>query len=866
MPATRSQRRSGGGAADDPPPAVTTVSRKQPKKPKKPTAAGQIKDIQAQLSALTSVTETLQQSLATIAARPPAPPAPPHPTLPPAPHPTLPPAHLENLQPPPTDSLVSNILGTGGTDISASKTTSPAPVLSPTVTYTSPTTSPPSTSPYHIPLDTGIPATLKEKIWQNKYIDFKSLLPNMRSTPQYTVSLSDNLTPTLTLANRPPDPKHDLSLDQWTKAFLIYHFIYAQRHPAHTCQLVSYLSLVRTMASRGAQWRRYDEMFRKYREGAPDTPWDPPLLQLYMDAHYNNPSSSLSRPTSSASTPPNPPSDIPPGYCFRFHKENGQCRRVQCPFKHECFKCDGRHKATLCDSKSPSPKDTHFNIIQDKLQNELVSERVAGPFSSPPFKNLFLSPLYAVPKKAPGKFRLIHDLSYPPGFSVNSGIPSELSSVKYATIDNAIQHIKVLGRGCFLAKTDIEAAFRLIPVHPNDYHLLGFYWNGNFYYDRAFLRRLIDLTKPRPGNSNRIPIPTEVRQDLRMWLTFLNSYNGRSFFLDDVFASNITLHLYTDAAASLGYGGRPFPARIPEYGPSSNPCPATPAAARIDRTVTDLLSSALAPSTIDVLGEDLATPPVSTNLLAQFIGFLHNEGFAPPTISSKLSAISFVHKLLELPDPAQSFFIQKLLHATRKSHPPDNRRPITPSILKSLIDSLPEVYAPAYDRQLYKAMFLFTFYSLARVGEVTVTGSAHHTLQLSDVNLQGTSHQTVPPLLITFRTYKHSSTKRPVTVSIVPHPGSSYCPVANLKSYLSLRGECAGCLFLLSDGRPVSSDHFSNTLRKCLERAHLDPQAYTAHSFRIGAATHAASSGASDAQLRALGRWSSDAFKSYIRP
>ncbi|KAI8519748.1 hypothetical protein Bbelb_030050 [Branchiostoma belcheri] len=65
---------------------------------------------------------------------------------------------------------------------------------------------------------------------------------------------------------------------------------------------------------------------------------------------------------------------------------------------------------------------------------------------------------------------------------------------------------------------------------------------------------------------------------------------------------------------------------------------------------------------------------------------------------------------------------------------------------------------------------------------------------------------------------------------------------------------------------PVSSDHFSNTLRKCLERAHLDPQAYTAHSFRIGAATHAASSGASDAQLRALGRWSSDAFKSYIRP
>ncbi|KAI8487262.1 hypothetical protein Bbelb_350600 [Branchiostoma belcheri] len=78
--------------------------------------------------------------------------------------------------------------------------------------------------------------------------------------------------------------------------------------------------------------------------------------------------------------------------------------------------------------------------------------------------------------------------------------------------------------------------------------------------------------------------------------------------------------------------------------------------------------------------------------------------------------------------------------------------------------------------------------------------------------------------------------------------------------------ECAGCLFLLSDGRAVFTNHFSNTLRKCLERAYLDSQAFTAHSFRIGAATHAAWSGASDAQLRALGRWSSDAFKSYIAP
>jgi len=342
----------------------------------------------------------------------------------------------------------------------------------------------------------------------------------------------------------------------------------------------------------------------------------------------------------------------------------------------------------------PQPNDSHFPIIHDKLQQEIEAGRVAGPFSSPPYNNLFLSPLYAVPKKLPGKFRLIHDLSHPKGLSVNDGIPPELSSVTYSSIDTAIGYIKSLGPGCYLAKTDIESAFRLIPIHPHDYHLLGFYWNGNFYFDkclpmgssmscaifesfssalewiartklhirfpthilddflfaaktyrqcyhdlntfsnmckdvgvplaegktytpdttmsflgieldtvvmearlpldkltkcqdqlssflglssatlkqiqslvgllnhvcqvvppgRAFLRRLIDLTKSQSPPNCNIPIPQHVRRDLHMWYTFLKDFNGRSFFLDERFISNSTLHLYTDAAASLGYG------------------------------------------------------------------------------------------------------------------------------------------------------------------------------------------------------------------------------------------------------------------------------------------------------------------------
>ena len=46
------------------------------------------------------------------------------------------------------------------------------------------------------------------------------------------------------------------------------------------------------------------------------------------------------------------------------------------------------------------------------------------------------------PKRALGKFQVIHRLSFPHGGSVNDGIPKEFASVQYATINHAIQHIK----------------------------------------------------------------------------------------------------------------------------------------------------------------------------------------------------------------------------------------------------------------------------------------------------------------------------------------------------------------------------------------------------------------------------------------
>ncbi|XP_075131988.1 integrase/recombinase xerD homolog [Leptodactylus fuscus] len=61
---------------------------------------------------------------------------------------------------------------------------------------------------------------------------------------------------------------------------------------------------------------------------------------------------------------------------------------------------------------------------------------------------------------------MIHHLSFPEGASVNDGIDPELCSVVYTSFDVAVAWVRRFGEGALLAKTDIESAFRLLPVHP----------------------------------------------------------------------------------------------------------------------------------------------------------------------------------------------------------------------------------------------------------------------------------------------------------------------------------------------------------------------------------------------------------------
>ena len=127
----------------------------------------------------------------------------------------------------------------------------------------------------------------------------------------------------------------------------------------------------------------------------------------------------------------------------------------------------------------------HPESAENLISKELQEGRIAGPFDEQPFDKFHISPIKLQPKKN-GSFRLIQNLSSPyDENSINYHISEENSTVSYASIQDAISIIQFLGPNCFMAKSDIKSAFRLIPINPADYPKLGFMYNNQFYYDKC---------------------------------------------------------------------------------------------------------------------------------------------------------------------------------------------------------------------------------------------------------------------------------------------------------------------------------------------------------------------------------------------
>ena len=138
--------------------------------------------------------------------------------------------------------------------------------------------------------------------------------------------------------------------------------------------------------------------------------------------------------------------------------------------------------------KNHSTANQHESDIEAYLQEEKRFGAIFGPFKTRPLQNMHFSLFLTREKPGTPHRRVIVDLSFPEGLSVNAGVESD----KYLdtpflltlpTLDTITQKVKQNGRGSLLYKIDLSRAFRHIKLDPKDYNLLGLYFSNHMYYD-----------------------------------------------------------------------------------------------------------------------------------------------------------------------------------------------------------------------------------------------------------------------------------------------------------------------------------------------------------------------------------------------
>ena len=128
--------------------------------------------------------------------------------------------------------------------------------------------------------------------------------------------------------------------------------------------------------------------------------------------------------------------------------------------------------------------------------------------------------------------------------------------------------------------------------------------------------------------------------------------------------------------------------------------------------------------------------PAQSPAVVSFITFCFQKGYAPSSITSTISAISYVHKMHNLVDPTATFVVRKILQGAAKLRPSgDQRAPVTKSVLYQLVSSTPHVSHCYYNRVLTSAMYLLAFHAFLRIGEMVVSSTARpcSVLQMSQL-------------------------------------------------------------------------------------------------------------------------------------
>ena len=200
--------------------------------------------------------------------------------------------------------------------------------------------------------------------------------------------------------------------------------------------------------------------------------------------------------------------------------------------------------------------------------------------------------------------------------------------------------------------------------------------------------------------------------------------------------------------------------------------------------------------------------PAQESTLLLFVTHLAISGLSHTTIKVYLSAIRSMHVATgqhavfhQQLTPRLQQVLKGIQRTQAVSKSPRVRRPITLDIMKAIFHLLFNKSA-SYDNALLWAACCTAFFGFLRSSEMTVPSQATYDptihLSMQDVAVDNRSSPSLVRILI-----KQSKTDpfRQGVYIYLGRTGNAICPVQALLSYLALRGDIPGPLFIFQTGR-----------------------------------------------------------------
>ena len=283
--------------------------------------------------------------------------------------------------------------------------------------------------------------------------------------------------------------------------------------------------------------------------------------------------------------------------------------------------------------------------------------------------------------------------------------------------------------------------------------------------------------------------------------------------------------------------------------------PAPPVAIVVDDAVQGFAAAEKAPATRRAYRSDFAgfvawcsvqgaAPlPADPATVARFLAAAAIAGSKPATLTRRMAAIRYAHRLAGHPTPTDAEPVRAVMRGIRreKGTAPDQKAAATADRLRDMLATIPDTLTGRRDRALLALGMAGAF----RRSELVA-------LEVRDLIRMPEGLQ------VTIRQSKTDQEGRGHVIAILR--GSRLRPVRAVQDWLDAAGITEGPVFRSVDrhGRvsaaALSPQSVALVVKRCAEAAGLDPDEFAGHSLRRGFLTSAAEAGADVLRMMEVSR------------